>query len=326
MEKQTSQFKSPKEKRLAVFASYDKNCKINDYIVYYLKELNKVSDIIFVADNPLDEVEKEKIRSLTISIIAEKHGEYDFGSYKRGYLWAEEKNILDHYEQLIFCNDSAFGPFYPFEPIFSKMEKIPEIDFWGIYMTKAETKTEKNIRKKDHAQSYFIVFDHKIVTSAIFKSFIHDITKLKNKDTIIEKYEVGLSQLLISKGFRCGGYMSGPDNAPHKKNALHLIERGFPFLKKSLFDLNYINKKVWCYDLWKYKSIVKKSAPPFPLHFIEKYLNEYVGKKKLKKQFLKLRFRIPVISRFLFYKKVTRKGYLIIKILSLPVYRRKQQS
>lgn len=311
-------------KRLAIFASYDSKEKINDYVIYYLKELSKVSDIIFVADNFLSETEKEKIHSLTIHIIAERHGEYDFGSYKRGYMWADKDNILNHYGQLIFCNDSVFGPFYSFGSIFSAMEKRPAIDFWGIFMVKAKTEEEQNIRKKDHAQSYFMVFTHKIMTSMRFRNFMRGITKLRNKEDIIKEYEIGLSQALINEGFRCDGYMKGTDNAPHKKNALKLINTGFPFLKKSLFSPNYLNQKVWCYNLWKYKSVIAKFAPSYPLCFIEKYLHTYIGKQKLKKQFFKLRLRIPIISRFLFYKKVTKKGYLVVKVLSVIVYKRKQ--
>ena len=328
MEKQISQLTSPQKhpskRRLAVFASYDRNHLVNNYVVYYLKELNKVSDIIFVADNSLSETEKEKIRPLTINIIAERHGEYDFGSYKRGYLWAEENDLIGHYEQLIYCNDSVFGPIHPFGPIFSSMEKKQELDFWGMFMIKAEAKTEENIRKKDYAHSYFIVFSCKVATSVAFNNFMYGITKLQNKDAIIKEYEVGLSQILINKGFRGDGYMSGPYNTPHRKGALSLIKNGFPFLKKSLFDLKYLSVKAWCYNLWRYKSIIAKSAPNYPIHFTEEYLHSYVGKKKLQKQLLKLRFRIPVISRFFFYKKVTKSGYLVVKILSIPVYRRKQ--
>ena len=38
-------------KRLSIFAGYTDKGKINDYVIYYLRELNKVADIIFVYDN-----------------------------------------------------------------------------------------------------------------------------------------------------------------------------------------------------------------------------------------------------------------------------------
>ena len=35
-------------KRLAIFAGYDKDNIIDDYVVYYIKELKKIADIIYV--------------------------------------------------------------------------------------------------------------------------------------------------------------------------------------------------------------------------------------------------------------------------------------
>ena len=53
--------KEKKSKVLAIFASYDKLNQIPDYVVYYLKELKKVSDTIFVSDNEFSQDELEKI-------------------------------------------------------------------------------------------------------------------------------------------------------------------------------------------------------------------------------------------------------------------------
>ena len=99
-------------KRLAIFAGYDKYNIIDDYVLFYLKELKKISDIIYIADCEMPETELNKIKDYTIKAISEKHREYDFGSYKRGYIYAKENNILENYDYLILCNDSVYGPFF----------------------------------------------------------------------------------------------------------------------------------------------------------------------------------------------------------------------
>ena len=69
-----------------VFAHYDKYNSIQEYVLYYLKELRKVADtIIFVSDSNLPESEISKVQPLVKLVIATPHGEYDFGSYKRGF-------------------------------------------------------------------------------------------------------------------------------------------------------------------------------------------------------------------------------------------------
>lgn len=71
--------------RYAIFAHYDSDNKIEDYVFYYLKELKTVCDyIIFVSDSNLPQNQTVKLDELVDEKIIGRHGEYDFGSYKRG--------------------------------------------------------------------------------------------------------------------------------------------------------------------------------------------------------------------------------------------------
>ena len=46
---------------VAIFAHYSANNKIDDYVIYYLKQLKKIAkDIIFVSDCNVKELELEK--------------------------------------------------------------------------------------------------------------------------------------------------------------------------------------------------------------------------------------------------------------------------
>lgn len=75
-----------KFKRTAIFAHFDKHNLIDDYVIIYLEKLKEVvDDIIFVSDCNLETKEIKKIEHLILNNICQKHGEYDFGSYKRGF-------------------------------------------------------------------------------------------------------------------------------------------------------------------------------------------------------------------------------------------------
>ena len=125
--------------RLAIFAGYDKDGIIDDYVIYYIKELKKIADIIYVSDCDIIESELEKISPYCIHMINGRHREYDFGSYKRGYLYARDNNLLNNYHYLIFCNDSMYGPFFEFEPIFEEMEGLRfKIGPKSFYQTNSE--------------------------------------------------------------------------------------------------------------------------------------------------------------------------------------------
>ena len=80
----------------------------------------------------MPESELNKVKDYTIKAIGERHGEYDFGSYKRGYIYAKENNILENYDYLILCNDSVYGPFFNFKEIVENMES-KDTDIYGIF-------------------------------------------------------------------------------------------------------------------------------------------------------------------------------------------------
>lgn len=200
-------------RRIIIFAHYDKNNLIQDYVIYYLQELKKVSDkIIFVSDGEIKEKGLKKLQGLVTHIIAKKHGEYDFGSYKRGYFYALEQGLLGDCDELVFCNDSCYGPLFPIEDIFEKMS-FENIDFWG------NTANPRGLLNADfpHVQSNFLVLKKQVFTSDIFKSFVHSVMKETNKNDIIIKYEIGLTKYLEDNGFVWDVYCKSSKKIPHSQ-------------------------------------------------------------------------------------------------------------
>ncbi len=156
-----------KESYIAVFAHFDKDNLIDDYVVEYLEELKKVAEkIIFVSDCNIAESEYLKINDLCDKIIAKRHEEYDFGSYKRGI--NELSNIINDYDHLIIANDSCYL-FRSLIPVFQEMESRDGIDFWGL--------SQNSEVYAEHIQSYFMVFNKKIFCNQDFLNFFADVKK-----------------------------------------------------------------------------------------------------------------------------------------------------
>ncbi|MBQ7413170.1 MAG: hypothetical protein IJV07_02725 [Alphaproteobacteria bacterium] len=223
--------------RVAVFASYSPRGSIPEYVIYYLKELKKVSDvIIFIADNPLHPSEADKIKDLVDHIECRRHGEYDFGSYKRGLAYLRANLLLDKQDSLILANDSCYGPIFPLSPILNRMDQEMDADFYGLI-----SNTEYNY----HLQSYFLVFSPKILRTTDLDNFLSHIRKEDSKIEIIKKYEVGLTTHLTALGYRSKSYV--PDtiktdseqdirwNKLSFPNTL-IIKYHFPFIKRYNFS------------------------------------------------------------------------------------------
>ena len=98
--------------RLFLFAGYDKDGIVDDALVYYVSALSKYGDVIVCMDNDLETAQTNKLKPFTICALAQKHGEYDFGSYKHTFQYARDKKILKNYDVIYLVNDSVFGPLH----------------------------------------------------------------------------------------------------------------------------------------------------------------------------------------------------------------------
>lgn len=211
-------------KRICLFAGYDGKGIIEDYVLYYLQELSKISDVYYLADNEVKHQELEKIIPYVKGAYGYHHGKYDFGS------WQELINILgwdklSEYDELILTNDSVFGPLYSIHNFIEKIEKDKEWDLCGINAA-YDFHTW-------HISSYFLIFRKDAFLSDAFKSHINSVTKEESVKKVIEKYEVGLSRKMIEAGytvknivnFRKNIYLSWRD----------FVKAGSPLIKRKIF-------------------------------------------------------------------------------------------
>ncbi|MDY6407164.1 MAG: rhamnan synthesis F family protein, partial [Pseudomonadota bacterium] len=247
--------------RIAVFASYSNDGRIADYVIKYLKELKKTNtDIVFISDSPIFPEEVNKIEKLVLYALFERHGEYDFGSYKRGLNYILAHRLLTDNTELILCNDSVYGPFYPLSDIFYKMN-AKKVDFWGM---------TDSFQIQYHLQSYFLYFKNSKLIKYALLPYLNRVKKETKKRDIVYKYEVPLAKYLHDRGYKIAAYNPialNPCPRGRKVNQtiscpLELIEyHHFPFLKRSIL-------------LGKYKSW-KPEAISYIFHYIRSRFPEF---------------------------------------------------
>ncbi len=243
------------EKKLAIFAHWDKDNLIEDYVVYYVKALKEmVEKLIFVSDCDIADEELKKLENFADIVIAHRHGEYDFGSYKKGYLYAFENNLLDDFDELILANDSCYAPIFPFSEMFNTMAQ-KNLDFWGVTTNSMDSKSKKPFEKL-HIQSYFLVFTKKVFLSDTFKIFINSIKPCEKK-LVIKNYEMKLTGLLANSGFKYGSFCkpnSSCEGPPYLNWKKLIIQEKVPFLKTAvvrLKSISLVNPRDWKKQLKK---------------------------------------------------------------------------
>ena len=239
-----------RNKRVVVFASFSKDGKIADYVVYYLKALRRVADcIIFVSDNEMKPGETDKLSGLVATTICRRHGTYDFGSYRIGYFWALEHNLLDDTEDLVFANDSCYGPVYPFDTVFDRMAGKP-CDFWGL---------TDSYETAHHLLSFFLVFKRKVFTSRHFHNFVSGFARQASFWGYVYSYERKFTEVLEANGFRSAVYVDIDEetrgtlalkggNGNPTTYPLFLFRRGMPLVKVKAMNGSYgmeLNDSPW---------------------------------------------------------------------------------
>lgn len=215
-------------KRIAIFAHYDQDNLIDEYVVEYLLRLKEVAQhIIFISDCDIKPEQIKKIEGLILDYVCKKHGEYDFGSYKIGLELIKTKypEKLSEVDELIIANDSCFT-ISSFVPVFAEMSaRKNHSDFWGMLICNYGS---------PHVQSYFIVFKSNVLEHLM--DFMKLVKKESSKEDVIEKYEIGLTKYLAEKGFSYDSFTKDRFALTPISNARFVTEifnknPGFPLIK-----------------------------------------------------------------------------------------------
>lgn len=187
-----------KNKNTVIFAAYDADGRIPDYVVTYLKALKEIApNIIYVTDNGIRRADINKLSGLVTHLIAKRHGEYDFGSYKRGYKWLKANNLLSATDKLILANDSALLVADGLQLVMQSMPQ--EADFYGITANQDGTY---------HLQSYFLIFKPTVYNHQGFADYLENIRPQKDGLTVAARYEIPLTPYLHGLGFKSATYIA----------------------------------------------------------------------------------------------------------------------
>jgi lipopolysaccharide biosynthesis protein len=186
-----------KGKNTAIFAAYSADGNISHYVITYLKTLKSVApNIIYITDNKLSPKAIHKLSPYVTHIEAARHGEYDWGSYKRGFNWLKDNDYLNKTANLILANDSVLLVKPSLKPIFAEMSS--KADFWGITANQDYTY---------HLQSYFLTLTPKVYLHPEFDRYLNNVTKQPDGLTVAVRYEVPFTQHFENLGFTHAAYI-----------------------------------------------------------------------------------------------------------------------
>lgn len=318
-------------KRLCLFAGYSKQNIIEDYVVYYLKKLSEYADIYYCADCDMPKEELLKIKPYTKLCLAQRHKKYDFGSW--GILYNKIFNLTD-YDELILANDSMFGPLYPLENIFKKMEKV-NVSAWSLCANK-------------FMMSFFVVLKPEVFATQWFKDFITDIKTEMAKNDIVRIYEKKISAIIEEHGLKWDAVFSKNNLKEQIKKNQSVIKNGLktiPFFirlthrfrpnKTRVYDDDFfilfllgmplIKKQAFLMDnnhFQKLAPLFIKKYTEYDYGLISKFLDSNYAKNS---NFEPLSKIIKSIKDFVFEKKYKGRG-IVYRFCKIKIYEKKHRT
>lgn len=214
-----------KNKRLFLFAGYDANGIIDDALILYIRALSAHGDVIVCMDSACKKSELAKLKPYVLYAGATRHGEYDFGSYKRAFAYAHDNDLLNNYDNVYMVNDSVFGPLFNIEQTLKNMEST-NTDATGLVV--ATHKTHK------YMESWFVRMNRTVFLSPWFEKFISSVQHEQFKYIITVKYEHGLTNIIRDNGCSFTGIYRVRGRYTYN-NPKRLFKRGCPFVKRACF-------------------------------------------------------------------------------------------
>lgn len=277
-----------KTRRICLFAAYDKNGIVHDYVVHYLKELSCFADIYYMAECEMPLCELEKIESYVKASYAYKHGKYDFGSWQE-LVWKVGYHTLAQYDELILTNDSGFAPLQSLDAFFNRADADTEWDALGML---------KNYDMASgvwYVSSCFTMLRKKLFQSDVFRKLIESIKPQKDFTQVSIKYEFPFAKGCIKQGYVVKYYC--PYIGRVYSEWRELIKHDCLFLKKKSFT-GYSNTEM---IFWK--RFIKKQTNYDPM-LIEKYISDsklYENNKNIRLK-MAIRYVTKVISWFIYFQ------------------------
>ena len=290
-------------RRICLFAAYDVDGIVDEYVIDYLTELSKYADIYYLADGVMSADELAKLDGITKAAWAIRHGCYDFGSFAMLASELVGWDRIDEYDELLIANDSCFL-LRPLTDVFAKMADTPA-DWWGLQATKRDWDpryiseaapiplSEGKALRTDledwspyfriHLSSYFLVFRKRVMDDPGFRRRLSNVARQDHKALVIFKYEIGLSDYLIKQGFDFATYIEDlyPFHPLYNSDYFSLVGLGFPLLKRNFLGENTRNAP----DLHLWKERILEHTPDAPVEMFERNLTRVTPDDALQRSF-----------------------------------------
>lgn len=264
-------------KRFFIFVFYDKNGVVDSYVPHLLSSIKNSNDkLVIVVNGDINKNGKSKLEKISDNIIFRKNIGFDFSAYKECFIKYVEEIIDNDFFEVIFFNNSFYGPIFPFDEMFKKMDN-KVLDFWGITLYNSDNAIDT------HIQSYFIAVRRNLYKSKNFLNFWQKLPKIKTYQDAVNYGELTFTKYFFNLGYKYSTFV----DLPHLKGNLtsfyieKLLEVRCPIIKRRgiIYSKKYalskginnknIIKKIQKHSSYNIDFIIENVLREFPFDIVE---------------------------------------------------------
>ena len=177
--------------RPCVFVHWDGAGEVRPHVLDYVRALAQAGlSVLFVSNAGFLRPEAlAAVQAVCAGVLIRRNVGYDFGAWREGF---EQLGLpRADTEFAVMANDSVYGPLRPVSEMLQRLDFV-QADAWGCTET---------WQSRYHLQSYFLAFAPGVLASPAWRRFWSEVRPTPSKHWVIQRYEIGLSQVLIRAGF-----------------------------------------------------------------------------------------------------------------------------
>jgi hypothetical protein len=218
---------------LCLFVTHASTPRLKPHVIDHIQALLAANvAVILIANTDLDPTQLEVPQALAARLsgcVVRANVGYDFAAWAHVYALFDPLLVR---QRLYLVNDSIVGP-------------LDDVAYANLLRRVRESHADLigltcNPDPHEHLQSFFLVFNERLLRSELFDAFMRRVVNMPRKESVVTTYELWLSPFLQRNGFSVEALFPnistyGPqtrnDTLSHWKQ---LVEAGFPFIKSAV--------------------------------------------------------------------------------------------
>lgn len=222
--------------RCIVYVHYDADGRVDRYVYRALESLRPYADrIVVVSNSPVSQEDRDRLSGLTDDLLVRANEALDVGAHREALAYLGP--AVSGYDEVIFANDTWFGPIGSWEAVFGRTATWDEVDFWGLTEHKEVSPhpfaPERTLPR--HLTSHWIAVRHRLLVSEDFRRFWEEMPPVHTYRDAVRWYETALTPYFEQRGY-VGRALFPADRYrganPSLQDAMALLKDGCPVLKR----------------------------------------------------------------------------------------------